>query len=122
MYRAAGSTFLLARLHDNGPGLGRQSSTRSFVNVGDAAPAWTDLPGVDDKTHSLAELKDKDVVVLVFTCNHCPVAEDYEDRIIEFNQKHATPASKVVLVAISVSNLAEDKLPRMKERGREEGL
>ena len=35
--------------------------------IGDAAPAWTKLPGTDGKTHSLSDLKDKDVVVVVFT-------------------------------------------------------
>src|SRR5262245_31163198 len=39
-----------------------------ILNVGDAAPAWVDLPGVDGRKHSLADLKDKQVVVVVFTC------------------------------------------------------
>src|SRR5579872_4283644 len=41
----------------------------STLNIGDPAPAWTNLPGVDGKEHSLADLKAKDVVVVVFTCN-----------------------------------------------------
>src|SRR4051794_33476421 len=86
------------------------------LDIGRPAPVWSDLPGTDGKSHSLAELKDRDVVVVVFTCNHCPVAQDYEDRIIEFATKHAGPASKVALVAISVSRLAEDQLPKMQER------
>src|SRR5262245_18994990 len=61
----------------------------SVLKAGDEAPAWVELPGVDDKRHSLAELKDKPVVVVVFTCNSCPVAELYEDRIIAFARKHA---------------------------------
>ena len=39
------------------------------LNIGDPAPAWKDLPGTDGKMHSLGDLKDKDVVVVVFTCN-----------------------------------------------------
>src|ERR1700704_3092370 len=54
------------------------------LNIGDPAPAWADLPGVDGKKHALADLKDKQAVVLVFTCNSCPVAAGYEDRIIAF--------------------------------------
>jgi peroxiredoxin len=86
------------------------------LTPGDAAPAWTDLPGVDGKKHSLADLKDKDVVVVVFTCCSCPAAEDYEDRMIAFAKKHAAAGSKVALVAISANTGDEDGLPQMKER------
>jgi peroxiredoxin len=87
-----------------------------ILNVGDSAPAWTDLPGVDGKKHALADLKDKKVVVVVFTCNSCPVAEQYEDRLISFAKKHAGPDSPVALVAINVNRIAEDRLDKMKER------
>jgi peroxiredoxin len=83
------------------------------LSPGDAAPAWTDLPGVDGKKHSLADLKDKDVVVVVFTCCSCPAAEDYEDRISAFARKHA---DKVAVVAISVNTGDEDGMDQMKER------
>ena len=48
------------------------------LSPGDAAPVWSDLRGVDGKKHSLADLKDKDVVVVVFTCCSCPASEDYD--------------------------------------------
>src|SRR5690606_8194054 len=51
------------------------------LSIGDAAPAWSDLPGTDGKLHSLADLAEKPVVVVVFTCISCPTAADYEDRI-----------------------------------------
>src|SRR5262245_14818706 len=70
------------------------------VSIGETAPAWTDLPGTDGKKHSLADLKDKDVVVVVVTCNHCFVAVAYEDRIVAFTRKYG---SKVGVVAINVS-------------------
>src|SRR6266545_8155608 len=73
------------------------------LNVGDPAPIWKDLPGTDGKMHSLADLKDKDVVVVVFTCNSCPIALDYEDRIIAFTKKHCGPDRHVALVAINVN-------------------
>jgi peroxiredoxin len=91
------------------------------LSVGDPAPAWTDLPGVDGKKHALADLKDKDVVVVVFTCNSCPVAEDYEDRIIAFTKKHCG-TDRVALVAINVNVIADDLLPKMQERAKEKGF
>lgn len=83
---------------------------------GDKAPAWEDLEGTDGKKHSLADLKDKDVVVVVFTCNGCPVAKDYEDRIIAFATTHAGPDAKVAFVAINVNTGKDDALPAMKVR------
>jgi peroxiredoxin len=94
----------------------------AVLNIGDAAPAWTDLPGVDGKSHSLADLADKDVVVVVFTCNSCPVATDYEDRIMAFSKKYAGPSGKVGLVAVCVNTVAEDKLPKLKERAAAKGF
>ncbi len=102
------------------PGFSRAGQYNSVLKVGDEAPAWVELPGVDDKKHSLADLKDKQVLVVVFTCNSCPVALDYEDRIIAFAKKHA---SKVAVVAINVNKRkAEDRLPGMKERAKEKGF
>lgn len=82
------------------------------LSIGDAAPAWKDLPGTDGKQHSLDDLKDKKLVVVVFTCNSCPVATDYQDRIIEFAKKHA---EQVGVVAINVNKVPDDSLPKMKE-------
>src|SRR6478735_3247106 len=74
---------------------------------GDKAPAWENLEGTDGKKHSLADLKDKDLVVVVFTCNSCPFAEQY-----------AKPNAKVGLVAINVNTAKADALPAMKERAQ----
>jgi peroxiredoxin len=82
------------------------------LSVGDAAPAWKDLPGTDGKTHSLADHAGK-VVVLVFTCNSCPVAQEYEDRIVAFAKKYK---DQVVVVAINVNTIPEDRLDAMKKR------
>ena len=92
------------------------------LKIGDSGPAWTDLPGTDGKPHSLADFKGKDVVVVVFTCNSCPVATDYEDRIIALAKKYASPEGRVGLVAINVNKIEEDSLPRMKERADAKGF
>ena len=73
------------------------------LKIGDKAPAWTDLEGVDGHKHSLSDLADKQVIVVVFTCNSCPVATDYEDRILGFSKKFAGQDGKVSLVAINVN-------------------
>ena len=84
--------------------------------IGDKAPEWKDLEGIDGKKHSFADLKDKEIVVVVFTCNGCVVAEAYENRIVAFVEKYAGPQSKVGFVAINVNTGTEDALPAMKVR------
>ncbi|MCS7015918.1 MAG: thioredoxin family protein [Gemmatales bacterium] len=93
------------------------------LKIGDPCPTFQNLDGVDGKKHSLSDYKDKDVLVIVITCNHCPVAQAYEDRIIQFTRKWCTGAdSKVALVAINVNNLEADKLPAMITRAKERGF
>lgn len=87
------------------------------VKIGQVAPEWTKLPGTDDKMHSLSDLKSAKVVVVAFTCNHCPVAVAYEDRFVKFAKEYK--AKGVEFVAVNVNNLDEDKLPAMKERAAE---
>lgn len=105
---------LLAAL--TAPSAAAPGKFNKVLSPGDAAPAWTDLDGTDGKKHSLADLKGKDVVVVVFTCNSCPVAVGYEDRIIAFAARHAGADAKVAVVAINVNTNKDDALPAMKER------
>jgi peroxiredoxin len=51
------------------------------LEIGQRAPEFC-LPGVDGKEHTLSQYKDKKAVVVMFTCNHCPYVQAYEDRLI----------------------------------------
>ncbi len=90
------------------------------LKIGDAAPAWSDLPGTDNQKHSLADYKDAKLLVLVFTCNHCPVARAYEDRLIALERDFGSKGAKVV--AVNVNNNAADRLEAMKKRAAEKGF
>lgn len=91
------------------------------LNIDDAAPTWSDLPGIDGKKHSLTDLKAKDVVVVVFTCVQCPVAQDYEERIVAFVKKHAAADSKVGFVAINVCLGEDEAMPKMAAQAKKAG-
>jgi peroxiredoxin len=92
------------------------------LSIGDEAPEWKELPGVDGKKLSLSDLKQKDVVVLAFICNSCPYAVDYENRLIAFAKKHSGKDSKVALVAVNVNKVEEDLPPKMKEKAEAKGF
>ncbi len=88
-------------------------------NIDDPAPPWADLPGCDDKLHSLKDFERYDVVVLVFTCNSCPYAVDYEERINRLALKYQSTDARVGVVAINVNKIEADLLPAMKQRAHE---
>ncbi|MEX0726950.1 MAG: thioredoxin family protein [Planctomycetaceae bacterium] len=96
---------------------GEKSKFNRQVNVGDAAPRWEKLPGVDDESHSLSDYQDASVLVVIFTCNHCPVAKAYEQRIKAAVQDFADDGVK--FVAISCSRFPADSFEKMKVRAEE---
>ena len=88
------------------------------LKIGDAAPAFA-VTGIDGQEYSLEDLsKDVDVVVVCFTCSGCPVAQAYEERLIEFNKKYQD--KKVAFVAVNSNNATED-LEGMKSRAKDKG-
>ena len=91
-------------------------------NIGDSVSGWTNLPGTDDKQHSLADLKAFDVVVVVFTCNSCPYAVDYEDRINTLAKKFSESKMKAVVVAINSNKIEADLMPAMKKRAADKAF
>jgi len=81
------------------------------------------LKGVDGKTHSLNSLSDKKAVVIVFSCNHCPYVQAYEDRMVQI-QKDYSPKG-VTIVAINSNDdtgYPEDSYPNMIKRAKERGF
>jgi peroxiredoxin len=65
--------------------------------IGAIAPDFR-LPGVDGKTYTLSSFKKANILVIIFTCNHCPTAQSYEDRIIKLTFDYA--GKNVGIVAI----------------------
>lgn len=99
--------------------------------IGSKAPDFN-LPGVDGKKHKLADYNKAKVLVIVFTCNHCPTAQAYEERIKKLAADYKNKG--VTLVAISPNDpravrLDElgytdlsDSLEEMKIRAKDKGF
>lgn len=92
------------------------------LNVGDIVPAWPKLPGADGREYAWDDFKDKQLLVVVFTCNSCPYAVDYEDRLNRLAQKYSAADSAVGVVAINANRIEADQLPAMKQRATEKGF
>ena len=87
--------------------------------LGTPAPAFS-LPGVDGKTWSLDSFSEAELLVVVFTCNHCPYAIASEDRLLEIQADYRDKG--VRLVAISANDAAkypDDSFDEMKKRAAE---
>lgn len=91
------------------------------LSIGDPCPLWKDLPGTDGKRHSLEDLRNRDVVVVIFTCASCPYAVEYEGRIGELVTRYAADG-KVAVVPVCVNRVKADELPALTARVKSENL
>lgn len=99
-----------------------KTATKSGYEVGDVATDFS-LKNIDDKMVSLADYKDAKGFIVVFTCNHCPYAVAYEDRIIALDKKYKKQGFPVI--AINPNNpekLPADGFDEMKARAKEKGF
>jgi len=90
--------------------------------VGTPAPDFS-LPGVDGKTYALDGFADAQVLVVIFTCNHCPYAKAVEERLVQLQHDYA--ARGVRLVAINPNDeraYPDDSFEHMIERARVRGF
>jgi peroxiredoxin len=75
------------------------------------------LKGIDDKTYSLKTFSYKNILIIIFSCNHCPYVQAYEDRLILLQRKFAF--DKVQFVAINSNDdvkYPDDSFEGMKKR------
>jgi peroxiredoxin len=91
------------------PGL-RGDDAHPILPIGARAPDFC-LPGIDDKTHCLKEYDSSKVLVIVFTCNHCPTAQLYESRIKRLASDYRDRG--VALVAIEPNDPQAVRLDEM---------
>ncbi|MCW4468860.1 thioredoxin family protein [Flavobacterium sp. MFBS3-15] len=87
--------------------------------VGDIATDFS-LKNVNNKMVSLKDMKDAKGYIVVFTCNHCPYAVAYEDRVVALDAKYKKLGYPVV--AINPNNpekQKDDSFAKMQERAKE---
>ncbi len=90
------------------------------LSVGDPAPAFAGLKGVDGRAHDSAEWNDAKAVIVVVTCNACPYAKDVEDRLVALAKKYAD--RPVELVALNANTGDGESLDAMKVRAEAKGF
>jgi len=81
-----------------------------------------ELPGVDGRTYRLASFHDKPILVVFFTCNHCPYVQAWESRFVEVQRDYASKG--VQLVGINSNDehkYPEDDFDHMVSRAKAKG-
>ena len=99
--------------------------------IGAQAPAFS-LPATDGKTYTLSSFAGKKVLAVIFSCNHCPTAQAYEDRMIAITKEYVPKGVAVVVIspnspeAVNLGELGytdlSDELDAMKIRAKDKGF
>ncbi|QMU27520.1 redoxin family protein [Adhaeribacter radiodurans] len=112
------------------------AATRSLADdpktleIGASAPDFS-LPGVDGKTYSLKSFANAKILTIIFTCNHCPTAQAYEDRMKVLVTDYKNKGVAVVAVspnypqAVALDEMgytdSGDSFEEMKIRAKDKG-
>ena len=91
------------------------------LEIGTLLPEFN-LPGTDGKSYSPSDFKNSKVLVVMFTCNHCPYVQAYENRLINLQKDFKEKG--VSFVAINANdevNYPEDNFENMVKRAKDKG-
>lgn len=95
--------------------------TQTHLKIGTRLPNFN-LQGVDNKMYSPNILQDSKILVVMFTCNHCPYVQAYEDRLIDLQSKFIGKGVRFVAInANDEINYPLDNFENMVKRSKEQG-
>ncbi len=91
-----------------------------LMKTGTPAPDFKNLPGVDGKKHSLSDYAANKALVVVFSCNHCPYVQAYEDRIMALQKEFGSKGAHFVAInANDAVGYPGDSFENMVKRAKE---
>lgn len=92
------------------------------LKIGDTAPDFN-LPGVDGKQYSLADFAEAKILIVVFSCNHCPYVVGSEDRMKDLYAEYRPKGVEMVAInSNETENHPNDSFEHMVMRAKEQGL
>lgn len=89
------------------------------LDIGQSAPDFT-LEGTDGNFYSLSDFDDKQAIVVIFTCNHCPYVQAYEERITALQEDFSEDCQVICINANDAKQYPEDSFEEMVERADEQ--
>ena len=108
------------------PGGQRPEQTKTIeeiggYKIGEVATDFS-LKNVDGKMFSLSSIKKAKGYIVVFTCNECPFAKMYEDRLIDLHKKYAPQGYSVVAINPNSPENEDEGYAAMQKRAKEKGF
>ena len=98
------------------------NTVHSGYKIGDIAEDFS-LKNIDNTMVSMADYNDAKGFIITFTCNTCPFAVKYEDRIQALNEKYASKGYPVIAIMPNNTDVKPgDALSEMKKRAEEKGF
>ncbi len=89
------------------------------LRPGDRLPSFRRLKATDGKQYA-AEDFGENILVIVFSCNHCPYVQAYEDRMVEFQSAYASKGVRLVAInSNDLTNYPADSFEQMIVRARQ---
>ena len=99
-----------------------KNTTQKGYGIGDVAADFS-LKNIDNRMVSLADYKDAKGFIITFTCNTCPFAVMYEDRIQALNEKYGFQGYPVIAIMPNNTDVKPgDNMQAMKQRAQEKGF
>jgi peroxiredoxin len=87
------------------------------LKTNDAMPAFKNLPATDGKEYSSTDFSDKKILIVVFSCNHCPYVQAYEERIIRLQSEFSSKGVQMIAInSNEINNYPEDSFDKMVAR------
>ncbi|SIQ12407.1 AhpC/TSA family protein [Chryseobacterium sp. RU37D] len=100
----------------------KENAFAKGYEIGDEATDFK-LKNIDGKMVSLSDFKTAKGFIVVFTCNHCPYAKKYEDRIIDLDKKYKSQGYPVIAINPNDPLVQpEDSYQKMIERAKQKGF
>jgi peroxiredoxin len=100
----------------------KEISEKEGYDIGDIATDFK-LMNIDGKMVSMTDYKDAKGFIITFTCNTCPYAVLYEDRIEALNKKYASKGYPVIaIMPNNTDRMPGDSMEAMKTRAKEKGF
>jgi peroxiredoxin len=92
------------------------------LKIDSAIPGFS-LTGVDDKTYDLNSFSYKKILIVIFSCNHCPYVQAYEDRIISLQKEFETKGIQILAINSNDDvKYPDDSFDEMKKRATAKGF
>lgn len=98
------------------------TESHSGYKIGDKATDFS-LKNTDGNNLSLSDMDDAKGYIVIFTCNHCPYAKAYEDRIIALDKKYKSQGYPVIAINPNdPEKVKDDSFENMQARAQEKGF